>query len=413
MTNKETKTITLQLTAIAAGGEALGRHEGQIIFVPLAAPGEEIRAEIVETHKNFSRARVVEILTPSSARIVPRCPHFGVCGGCQWQHLAYDTQVEYKTGIVREQFARIGKLPDAPIAPMIPARSEWQYRNHAQFALNGQGQLCYRAYGSHNLVPIRECPILAPPLVEMFNTLELEGADFDAVNLRAGINTNEKMIVFESSDPVPPAIEIDEPVSIAFQVRDVVVPLIGNDKIHETLRGRTYAYSPNAFFQVNTPMAEKLIELVREFLAPRGGETLLDAYSGVGLFGLSLANQVARVVMVEENPSALQDARANAGELTNVEFHAGRVEEVLPGLDRSFELAVLDPPREGCDKRVIESLVQVSPHTVVYVSCDPATLARDAARFIAAGYRLDLVQPVDLFPQTYHIECVTKFSRPD
>jgi 23S rRNA (uracil1939-C5)-methyltransferase len=294
---------------------------------------------------------------------------------------------------------------------MIPAASEWQYRNHAQFALNAEGKLCYRGYGSRDLVPIRECHIIAPPLVEMFNTLELEGAEFDAVNLRAGINTSDRMIVFESSDPTPPAIEIDEPVSIAFQVGDVVVPLVGNDKLHETLLGRAFAYSPNAFFQVNTPMAEKLIQLVREFLEPRGNETLLDAYSGVGIFGLSLAHKVARVVMIEENPNALEDARANAGELTNVEFHLGRVEEVLPKLDRQYELAVLDPPREGCDKLVVEACINASPRTVVYVSCDPTTLARDAARLVAGGYHLETVQPVDMFPQTYHIECVAKFTR--
>lgn len=432
--NPQSSIINLQLTAMAHGGEALGRDaSGRVVFVPYALAGEAARVEIVAAKKEFARARLVEIIAPAPARVTPRCPHFGFpspvtaeerespqrsgvggpgvgCGGCQWQHIAYPAQLEFKAQIVREQFARVAKMPAAPIAPPLPAKQQWNYRNHTRFALNQRGELCYRALESHDLIPIRECHILAAPLVAMFNALELEGADYDGVVLRAGVNTGDRLIVFEASHAEPPEIETDEPVSIHFQVGAAVVPLIGKTAIEEEVGGRRWRISPRAFFQVNTPMAEVLLDLVQEFLAPRVDEILLDAYGGVGLFGLALAHQVARVIELEDNAEALADARYNARELPNVEFHAGRVEDVLPPLASEINVAVVDPPRAGLERNALDALAAKKPRALAYISCDPATLARDARRLVDAGYRLTHVQPVDLFPQTYHIECVARFT---
>lgn len=467
------ETLTLDLTGMAQGGEAFGRHEGKIIFVPYAIMGEQVRVEIVESHKNYARARVVEILRPSPARVTPRCPHFGPrpatvsanpragwargCGGCQWQHLAYPSQLEHKTQIVRDQFARIGKLPDAPVAPTLGMGEPWSYRNHAQFAVNDAGELCFRAYESHDLVPIHECYLLEPSLVSMFHAIIVQdipdseqesggpegeaqerepgetereisenareqfesneedepagGAWADEVSLRAGIRTGERMMVIESHNPEPPALEIDEPVSVAFHTQGVTIPLIGNTRLHEVLAGRTFEYSPMSFFQVNTTMAEVLVDLVRRYLEPQPGDTLLDAYAGAGVLGLTLAPEVQAVILVEEYGPALEDARTNAAGASGVEFLAGRVEDVLPNLARAFQLAVLDPPRAGCEPAALQALLQAQPRRIAYVSCDPATLARDARRLVEGGYRLTHVQPVDLFPQTYHIECVARFER--
>ncbi len=406
------------------GGEAMGRDEtGRVVFVPSAIAGETVVVEIVETRKNYARARLVEIVTPAPARVTPRCAHFAAplalpagqahaaCGGCQWQHIAYAAQLEFKTEIVREQFARIGKMPDAPVRATLGMSDPWQYRNHAQFQLDAAGRLCFRAFESHTLVPIRECHLLHPLLAEMFHELDLAGMDFAGATLRAGINTRQKLLILEGRDDEPPELEVDEPISIAYQTpAGDIVPLIGKDALHEELRGRAFRISPPAFFQVNTAMAETLIDLVAQFLAPQPSDVLLDAFGGVGAFGLSLASQVARVILIEENPFAVDDAKANAVELERVEFQRGKVEDLLPKLKTQVDLVVADPPRAGIAAPALAALIAHAPRALAYVSCDPATLARDARTLVEGGYRLQAVQPVDLFPQTYHIESVSWFE---
>lgn len=428
MNNLKSEILNLKLTAMTQGGEAMGRDAaGRVVFVPYAIAGEQVVVEIVETKKNYARARLVEIITPSPARVTPRCPHFGRrddhphaavlphaqgCGGCQWQHIAYDAQLEFKTAIVREQFARIGKIENAPVRDTLGMRAPWSYRNHAQFHLDAEGHLCLQAFESHDLVRIDECHILHPLLDEMFRAVELQGTEFASVTLRAGIATQQKMLIVEGRDDAPPEISVDEPVSIAYQTPGgEIISLVGKDALHEQLRGRTFRVSPQVFFQVNTTMAEKLIDLVEQFLAPRATDGLLDAFGGVGTFGLSLASQVARVIEIEENPLAVDDAKANAVDLANVEFHCGTVEEILPKLKTQIDSVVIDPPRAGIAPPAIAALIAHAPRAIAYVSCDPATLARDARKLIDGGYRLLEVQPVDLFPQTYHIESVSWFAR--
>ncbi len=431
------------------GGEAMGRDDtGRVVFVPYAIAGEEVIAEIVTEKKNYARARLVEVIKPSAARAVPRCAHFPPplsttgddgtslarrqappngraiggggrgCGSCQWQHIAYDAQLKFKADIVREQFARIGKLPDAAVRDVFGMPDPWRYRNNVQFQLDDRGRLCFRALDSHDLIQINECHVLHPLLDEMFRALELEGAGFAGVTLRAGTKTGQKLLILQGRDDKPPEISVDEPVSIAYQTPDgETFSLVGKDALHEELRGRTFRVSPQSFFQINTAMAETLVDLVERYLAPRETDVLLDLFGGVGTFGLLLAPRVARVIQVEENPYAVNDAKANAVELTNVEFHRGKVEDVLPKLKTKVDIVVADPPRAGIAPQALDALTKVtsviaqSPRAIVYVSCDPATLARDARRLVDGGYRLVEVQPVDMFPQTYHIESVSWFDR--
>ncbi|MBI3537224.1 MAG: 23S rRNA (uracil(1939)-C(5))-methyltransferase RlmD [Chloroflexi bacterium] len=406
------KLEILKLESMAFGGEAIARDEsGRVVFVPYGIAGETVRVEIVAEKKNFARGRIVEIVNASPYRVKARCAHFGDCGGCQWQHIAYDAQLQFKTQIVRVQFARIGKMPDAIVRETIGMREPWRYRNNAQFVCDDAGRLCFRAFESNALVRIKECHIIHPLLDEMFHSLELDGAGFSGVTLRAGANTNQKMIMLESPDNAPPEIEMDEPASIAFQVPSgETVALIGNEKLSERLRDREFAFSPTSFFQVNTEMAEQLVALVEKYLAPRATDILLDAYGGVGVFGLMLAARVARVIEIEENPRAVKDARANAANISNIEFHVGAVEKILPRIESRIDLVVADPPRAGMDARVIDALIAQKPRAIAYVSCDPATLARDARKLVDGGFVLREVQPVDMFPQTYHIECVAWFE---
>jgi len=409
------KRFELHLTDMAHGGDALGRYEGKVIFVPYAIPGEEALVEIVEDKGSYARARLVEVLSPSPHRVDPPCPHFGPgrCGGCQWQHIAYQAQLEFKAAVVGDQLARLGRLPDAPVKRTIPSASPWRYRNHVQFAASDDGRLGFVATDGRRVEAIEVCYLLHPLLEELFAALDLELPGLRRLSLRAGVNTGDQMIIFETHGDEPPALESDLPVSCVLLLSDgTPVNLIGSNYITEVVAGRRFRISATSFFQVNTAAAEELVRVVGEYLDPAGGETLLDAYCGVGTFALSLADQVGHVIGIEEDAGAVADARLNAMKLANVEFIEGSVEEFLPQLDRRIDLAVLDPPRQGCKPEALAALIELAPRRIVYVSCDPATLARDARRLADGGYQLMEVQPVDMFPQTYHIETVALWERP-
>jgi 23S rRNA (uracil1939-C5)-methyltransferase len=248
--------------------------------------------------------------------------------------------------------------------------------------------------------------------VELFPRIQIETTpDLERLTLRAGAE-DEALVIFESEGDAP-EIEIDLPVSAALLRPDgTTLTLAGGDYLVETVRGRAFKISAGSFFQVNTPVAEQIIEMVLNGLALRGGETVLDLYCGVGLFTAFISPLAARVIGVEAYAPAVGDAAENLNEFDNVEIYEALAEDVLPSLGIAFDAVVLDPPRSGVAPEVVEALAASSASRIIYVSCDPATLARDAKRLAAGGYALDWVQPLDMFPQTYHVECVAKFSRP-
>ncbi len=407
-------TFTLQLTGIAHGGAALGRHESRVIFVPYALPGETARVEITQDKGRFAFARLVELLEPAPERIAPACPYFGPagagCGGCQWQHVEYQAQLRFKAEIVADQLTRIGKIAAPLVHPTLPDSSGWAYRNHAQFHPAPGGGLGFQAAGHNETIAVEECPILHPLLADLYAALDLDFAGLARLSLRAGTASGDRMLVFEMVDDLPPALEIDLPVSCVLLLSDGRhANLIGSNHITETVAGRSYRISAPSFFQVNTPQAGQLVRLVLEYLDLQGGETVLDGYCGVGLFTTHLAGQAGLVVGIESAPAAVADLLENTAGFENVEIIEGPVEAVLPELDVPLDAAVVDPPRAGVDRFALDALVERHPARLVYVSCDPATLARDAGRLARAGYRLVEVQPVDMFPQTYHVESVALF----
>jgi 23S rRNA (uracil1939-C5)-methyltransferase len=404
--------LELELTGIAHGGDALGRHEGQVIFVPYGIPDERVQVEIAENRGRWARARLIEVLRPSPHRVKPPCPYFGACGGCQWQHVDYKAQLVYKTTIVGEQLSHLGGLQEAPVEPMLASPDTWRYRNHAQFTPSSDGRLGFKMARSKRVVPIAGCLLLHPLLADLFSTLDLALPGLERLSLRAGIRTGETMLILETVDDEPPGIEVDVPVSCVLLLEDgTPVNLVGSNHFVEMLDDRKFRVSAPSFFQVNTTQAERLVKVVAAFLQLTGDETLVDVYCGVGTFALSLASRARRVVGVEGNPYAVADARLNAQGLSNVEFIEGQVEDILPNLDFAADAAVLDPPRQGCRPGALQALTDLNPKRIVYVSCDPATLARDARRLGNAGYRLVKVQPVDMFPQTYHIETASLWVR--
>lgn len=397
---------------MAHGGQALGRHEGQVVFVTGGIAGEEVAVEIVEEKKRYVRARLVEVLSPSPHRLEPPCPYFGVCGGCQWQHIAYDAQVGFKRDIVRDQLARLAGLPDVPVHPVVSMADPWRYRNHVQLVPDAEGRLGYRQAESRRVVTIEECRLMHPLVDDLFVALDIALPQLRRLSLRAGIHTGDQLVVFETRDGQPPQLESDVPVSCVFLTNDgLPLTLIGYGHIMERAGGREYRISSPSFFQVNTVQAEQLVEMVAEELDPAGDETLLDAYCGVGLFGVSLAARVRRVIGIEGNPWAVADARFNAQGVANVDIVEGAMEDIVPGLDEPVALAVADPPRQGLAPAVRTALGRLAPRRLAYVSCDPATLARDARALMKAGYCLRHVRPVDMFPQTYHVESVALWEK--
>jgi 23S rRNA (uracil1939-C5)-methyltransferase len=408
--------IDLQLTAMAHGGAALGRHEGQTIFVPYAIPGERVRAELLEAHAHWARARLLEVLEPSPYRVPPPCPYFGPdrCGGCQFQHIDYDTQVELKRQVIIDQLGRIGGLPGANVQEAIGAAEPWHYRNHAQFAVTENGHVAFQRAGSHQLIPVESCLIIDPLLDDLWSALDIDWPQLRQLTLRCGSATGDLMAIFESDHYEDFDIEVDFPVSCVVRLADgESVVLMGNPYLVEQVAGRDYRVLAGSFFQVNTAGAEVLVELVQGYLAPKGSETLVDLYCGVGLFGLALAGRVGRVIGVEADLSAADDFRYNVQGLPNVQLLASDAGAALPTIEGPLRdgLVVLDPPRAGAGTQVIAEIARLEPQRIVYVACDPATLARDARQLVDAGYRLAEVQLVDLFPQTYHIESVALFVR--
>lgn len=412
----------ITLTTLTYGGEAMGRlADGRAVFVPFGLPGETVRARVVFQRKNFARAELLEVLTPSPERITPRCRHFGECGGCHYQMLPYPAQLRAKEAILRDQLTRIGKIQAPPVLPIVGAPAEWQYRNHVQFHLDKTGKPGFisalgAATGSTEaVVPISECFLPEAALDAVWPTLEFEpGAPIQRVALRSGVN-EDLMIILEADETEIPELEIEADISVVHQVEDETLILAGNDYLVCEVLGRPFKVSAASFFQVNTAMAGKMVEHLLANLPIRPTSTLLDVYCGAGLFSAFLAPKVARVIGIESAPSSCADFETNLDEFENVELYEGLAEEVLPGLQaldgaQAERLMIVDPPRAGLEKTALDAILALQPSTLAYVSCDPATLARDAARLIAGGYRLKQVTPFDLFPQTYHLESISIFE---
>jgi 23S rRNA (uracil1939-C5)-methyltransferase len=394
---------------MAHGGDAVGHHEGQAVFVPLGIAGETVRVEVVEERKQFLRARLLEVISPSAERVAPPCPYFGRCGGCHWQHIAYPAQLRFKRDTVQSLLERTGRQRQPRVLPVLGMDTPWHYRNHVQLQRDAAGNMGYYALKSHEVVPVEHCLIAHPLLDELWGALDIDLPELEQVNLRAGIATGEQMVVLEGLG-APPELEVDLPVSCLWWNEEGEVNVLAGDaRYREKLGEQLFAISGPSFFQVNSEQAVRLIDVVRQALALQPGERLLDAYCGVGTFGLSLAAQAGEVVGIESEAWAVADALTSAEEspwAERVTLYEGDVVEVLQEVPLHYDALVVDPPRAGLEPAALEALVQCGAQRWAYVSCDPATLARDVARLSDKGYRLEYVQPVDMFPQTYHVECV-------
>ncbi|MBI3998476.1 MAG: 23S rRNA (uracil(1939)-C(5))-methyltransferase RlmD [Armatimonadetes bacterium] len=436
--------ITVRVDRVAYGGRGVGRTDGLVVFVSGAAPGDVVRARVARAKRSYAEAEAVAVLEASPERVVPRCPHFGPCGGCVWQHIAYPAQAQAKEAIVRESLAHLGGLEGARVHPIIAAADPWYYRNKMEFSFHPDGTLGLHRRGAWNeIVPIETCYLQSEETAALVRAVRefTRGhglAPYDprthagflrSLVIREGRGTGDRLVgILTIPGPFP------HTQAFVNTVRDVmpqvtgivrgivpgpsdgapvtrVEPLHGRSYLEESLAGLRFRVGLDTFFQTNTAQAARMVEHVVECAQPLAGRSVVDLYCGVGAFTLALARAGARAVGVELMGAAVEAARANAGlnGLEDVAFAAGDVRIVLPALvaERGApDVLMLDPPRAGAGARVMRKIGRSGARRVIYVSCNPTTLAPDLKELLPFGYRLVDVQPFDLFPQTYHVEAV-------
>jgi tRNA/tmRNA/rRNA uracil-C5-methylase (TrmA/RlmC/RlmD family) len=401
--------VEVDVGAVGHGGFCVARHEGLVVFVRHALPGERVRARITELSKRFARADAVEVLTASPHRVVAPCPvaRPDGCGGCDWQHADVPYQRELKATVVAEQLRRLAGLERDVVVEPLPGESPvagFGWRTRVRFAVDDEGRAGFRKARSHEVVAVDHCPI-AHPLVEAVGVEAKEWNRAREVEVAASASSAQSLLLVTGR-------------------RDGVTRVHGGDFLTEEAVGRRWRVSAGAFWQVHPAAAQALGAAVRDGLAPRPGERAVDLYAGVGLFAGVLAQAVGasgEVVAVESSTVAAADARHNLADLPNVTVVCSGVAEALArdavetlgrgGGEVATDIVVLDPPRVGAGPDVVRRIVALRPRAIAYVACDPAALARDLATFADAGYRLATLRAFDLFPQTHHVECVAILDR--
>ncbi|MBW1700692.1 MAG: 23S rRNA (uracil(1939)-C(5))-methyltransferase RlmD [Deltaproteobacteria bacterium] len=451
--------VELRINKIAYGGQGVARVDGLVIFVRGGIPGDTVTARVFRKRKGYAEAEIIELVDPSPDRIDAPCPYNGYCGGCQWQHVVYERQLEYKMEHIRESMARIGSLVDVLVHDVVPSEKRFAYRNKMEFSFSdrrwflpnelhrrepeGGFALGLHVPGTyHKVIDVDACLLQA----EMGNQIlrEVKGHVKDSRIPVYGLKTHEGfwrfltirysnafdewMVNLVTSEERP---EIIEPIadnisrrikqiktvvnninrrkaSIAVGEREVV--LTGDGWINDRIGPFTFQISTNSFFQTNSRAAEKLYEKVVDYAELAGNETVLDLYSGTGTIPIFLANSVRAVTGIEMSRSAVQDARRNCKEngISNCHFLCGDIREKLSAITASKpDVLIIDPPRAGMHKTVLAQVLSLSPEKIIYISCNPATMARDIGQMIR-DYQLVEIQPVDMFPHTYHIEAISK-----
>ncbi|MGI6207089.1 MAG: 23S rRNA (uracil(1939)-C(5))-methyltransferase RlmD [Anaerolineae bacterium] len=412
--------VELELDHIAHGGEAIGRWERKPVFVPFAIPGEKVRVRIVEDRPRYARAELLEVLRPSPDRVEPPCPYFGTCGGCDWQHISYRRQLELRLDIIADQMQRLGRISDPPVDGIVPADDPWAYRNNiVLYPVTARPEgpsealgLGFHTTDGRTVMPIAKCLIAHDLVDHLHSSLELEWGGLRSLTLRAGVTTGDLLVLLETDRDEGPELALDLAVSFAHLTgAGDLITLVGLPYIHEQLAGRTFRIFAPSPFPPFTAQAGNLTEVVREFSGLTGGERVLDLFCGVGTLALTLAPYAAEVVGVEPSAWAAADAQANGEDVPNFTIHEGDVVEVLPSLEGNFPVVVASPPRAGLGEALTGAITALRPERLVYVSSDPAGLARDAVFLTQAGYEARTMLALDMYPQFARVQTVALFSQ--
>ena len=398
--------VRLTVDSIAHGGEAVGRIDGKAHFVAGAIPGERVEIDVFKEKSRWARGRLVEVLDPSPDRIDSPCPAYPVCGGCTWQHASYERQLEWKHDVVAGQLAHIGGLSDVEVRQTIAPGPQYAYRNRMDFSV-ANGRPALHEHRSDRLVELDGCPLLRPELAKRFADLgDLAGVR--KIVLRSGVNTGDVLIAVEGR--IPAQTERWD-ASVVVQSRDGVRTVHGRTWFEEEIDGVRFRVPANAFFQVNTAGAEELVRLVTGAASVTGDDVLLDGYAGVGLFAATVGRSAGLVVTIDAGRAPFDAITGNLEQVIPGRYRSflGSFERIAPTAKDRWNVAVVDPPRAGLGANGVAAVTRTGPRTIVLISCDPASLARDASLLRDSGYQVDWAQPVDLFPQTYHVETVTRF----
>lgn len=455
---KKNTIISIRIETLSYGGRGIGKYDGIVVFVPNAIPGDLVRVNVTKLKGNYLEADLLDILEPSPIRIPAPCPLFGSCGGCSWQNIPYEKQAMYKEEIARSSLQHIGKQSNFILHPIIPSPLEWSYRNKVDFTFGtddaGTLALGFHKPGSYNeILDVKRCLLLPEKFNELLDEMksfarEKNLTSYDPqrhegnlrhflIRCRGNKDPGEKgeavAYLLTAKKDLPEMEELVErlrrrcPSLTGFihglnegkaDIAKMDHPLYvwGEDFLHDRLNQLLFRLSALSFFQTNTLAAESLYETTLKFLSLTGRENLLDAYCGVGSIGIYCARKAKRVYGIEILKEAVWDARMNATEnhLDNCLFLCGEFRRTLPLLMRRYhhgiQRVVVDPPRGGMDKKSLRGIIELRAPVLVYVSCNPTTFARDAEILCHGGYRITDIQPVDMFPQTYHIELVSRFE---
>ena len=413
-------TQVVRFEKLVFGGDCLGRlPDGRAVFVPFVLPGETAEIAITESKERFARGEVVRLLEQSPQRIQAPCPYFSLCGGCHYQHLDYAQELKLKKELVVDQLQRIGKFSDLPPIKITPSPLPFGYRNQAQFhPVNSQDAalgLGFKKANSNEVIPIARCLLIPGDLNELLAQIELDpGSGINRLAMRID-SDGELMLVFEGESDEPPELNIELPISSAYlSPAGQSYNLSGNDALVYNVLDKEFLVSPESFFQVNLPVAEEMLRHVFSLVENQQNLNILELYSGVGFFTRFLAPHANQLTAIESSPSACFDFVSNLNEFDNVSLYEGIVEEILPGLIDQIHpvnLVLLDPPRAGLNARARQALIDLAPDQIIYISCDPSTLARDLKHLTETGYNLQSLQAFDMFPQTAHVETMTVLQR--
>lgn len=446
---KQGDLITLDITDLSHTGDGIGKLDGKVVFVPNTVTGDRALVRLIKVKKQYAYGKVKELLIASPYRIRPHCIVADKCGGCQWQHIKPEYQILAKQIQVRETLRRIGGFAEIPVAKTLATSHTLNYRNKSTYPLrlsaNQQVQAGYYVQGTHQLINLNQCPVqdarLNPLLAQIKQDINARNwsiyqekshtGKLRHLSLRIGIHTGEQLLTLVSTDQHLPGLKAQaaawledfpqlvgvclnhNPAKTNVIFGNKTTLIAGKSYLREIFAGLEFRLQADTFFQINTSAAELLLKEIINRLEIQGNEFLLDAYCGIGTFTLPLSKLVKQALGIEVHQKSVEQAKINAqiNQIENVSFISGKVEQIIGKLTSKPDIVILDPPRQGCDSKVMQALAQLQPDKIVYVSCKPATLARDLKSLCSlAEYELDFVQPIDFFPQTPHVETAAFLS---